>query len=418
MKKKIYKFILMITMMILPVSVYALTGGISISCTPTEIKAGGEVTCSINGTSSSSGITQFEFNLSLDDKLSFKDQREAGDDDPKYFILKNNWQGDIANGRVSGYRDNPTSEIFKIGEFKVIVSASASAGNKTITISNAKYSLDEIEIVDVEGTSTTITVIEDEPTPVKTPELSGLNVTSGGGLNQTFSSDNTSYIVTLESATTTKFKLNASADDDFTVSAKNTDSNASIDLSKDISFEPAEDSETMSITVTVSYEDNSKDYVILVTRPKPSTVGSPLLASLIIGGETVNLKSGQFDYTIYLSSSTLNSYNIKATLEDADNFKLDDFANFDTSFSGELELAITVLPKDSNSGYGSKTYVINIVNKDNGNNSTTPVSKPSDEGNVGTNPGTGGSAIAMGIMLVVSFALSIYYYKRNVNGYN
>lgn len=421
MKKKIYKFVLMITMMILPVSVYALTGGISISCTPTEIKAGGEVTCSVNGTASSPGITQFEFNLALDDGLNFKDQREEGDDDPKYIILKNNWQGDIANGRVSGYRDNPTSEIFKIGEFKAIVSASASAGNKTITISNAKYSLDEIDIVDVEATSTTITVIEDEPTPEKTPDLKSLTVTSGGTLNQAFSTENSSYILTLTSAETTKFKLNVEAEDnEFTVSAKNTDSGETIDLTKDITYEPDEDKETMSITITVSFGDKKKEYVVLITRPKPSTVGSPTLASLIVGGQTVNLKSGQFDYSVYLSSSVLESYVVKAVLEDDENFKFDDYALslINTEMSGESDLTITIIPKDSNSGYGSEIYTIKIVEKDSGGSSSSSPKTSSDKQNVNKSPDTGGSAIVIGIMLVLSFALSIYYYKKNINGYN
>lgn len=428
MKKKTYKIFLMIVMLILPVSVHALTGSISISCTPTEVKAGSEVTCIVNGTASSPGITQFEFILSLSDEISLKDQREEGDDEPVNFILKNSWQGDsdVSDGKVSGYRDNPTNETFKIGEFKVVVSDSASAGDKTITISNVKYSYDADDSpedgvpYDIEGTSTKITVKEDEPTPEKTPDLKSLTVTSGGTLNQAFSTENSSYILTLTSAEVTKFKLSVEAEDsEFTISAKNTDSGETIDLTKDITYEPDEDKETMSITITVSFGDKKKEYVVLVTRPKPSTVGSPTPASLIVGGQTVNLKSGQFDYSVYLSSSVLENYVVKAVLEDDENFKFDDYTMslIDTEMSGVGDLTITIIPKDSNSGYGSETYTIKIMKKDSGG--TPSSSKPSStKQDVNESPDTGGSAIVIGIMLILSFILSIYYYKKNINGYN
>lgn len=429
MRKKTYKIIFMIVMLILPVSVHALTGSISISCTPTEVKTGSEVNCIVNGTASSPGITQFEFNLSLSDELSLKDQREEGDDEPINFIFKNSWQGDsdVSDGKVSGYRDNPTNETFKIGEFKVVVSDSASAGDKTITISNVKYSYDADDspddgvAYDIEGTSTTITIIEDEPIPEKTPELKSLNVTSGGTLNQAFSTENSSYILTLTSAEVTKFKLSVEAEDsEFTISAKNTDSGDTIDLTKDITYEPDEDKETMSITITVSFGDKKKEYVVLVTRPKPSTVGSPTLASLIVGGQTVNLKSGQFDYSVYLSSSVLESYVVKAVLEDDENFKFDDYSLtvIDTEMSGVGDLTITIIPKDSNSGYGSEIYTIKIMKKDNGGSSSSSSKSSSGKENVEKSPDTGGSVIVIGIMLVLSFALSIYYYKKNINGYN
>lgn len=422
MKKRMYKIIVMFIMMILPVSIYALEGGISISCNPLEVKAGDVVACQISGSSSSTGINKFEFNLILSDGLSFKDQRETGAEKAKYFILKDSWQSDntdVSNNMVDGNREEPTGENFSIGEFKVVVDESANAGNKTVTLTNVKYYLDEEEC-DVEGTGATIAIEEDEPTPEKTPDLKSLTVTSGGTLNQAFSTENSSYILTLTSAEVTKFKLSVEAEDnEFTVSAKNTDSGETIDLSKDIVYEPDEDKETMSITITVSFGDKNKDYVILVTRPKPSTVGSPTLASLIVGGQTVNLKSGQFDYSVYLSSSVLESYVVKAVLEDDENFKFDDYALslIDTEMSGESDLTITIIPKDSNSGYGSETYTIKVMKKDSGGSSSSSSNSSSDKEKI-KNPDTGGSAIVVGIMLVLSFVLSIYYYNKNINGYN
>lgn len=422
---KIIRFLSLLLILILPVSVRALTGKISVSCTPEEVKKGNEVTCTIKGTSSSEGILQYKAKLFIGEGLTYKDVREEGDSEPKYYVQLNSWQGegDLSDNNIDGYRENPTGESFNLGKFTVIVDANASAGNISINVSDVEYCYDDT-CVSIDSTSTAINVVEDE-TPLEpevNPELKNLTVTSGGDLNKTFSKDESNYIVTLDSSDTTKFAISAVAENsDDTIIAKNTDTGESIDLKSDIVYKPKEDSSTMSITITVSSNDKSKDYVIIVTRPKPKEIGQPVLSSLVVGGVNVNLKSGKYDYEVTLSADVLKSYLVNALLEDEENFKVHDISVLaPNELSGEQEFEIRIIPKDSNSGYGSNTYVIRVVKSgDSSQDPSTPTPDPGAGGDVPNNPSTGnGSAIVMAIVLVLSFAASIYYYKKNISNFN
>jgi uncharacterized protein (UPF0371 family) len=81
-------------------------------------------------------------------------------------------------------------------------------------------------------------------------------------------------------------------------------------------------------------------------------------------------------------------------------------------YSGEKSILIDVEPKVSSTGIGKRTYVITV--KSSGN--TQPDPKPTNpDPNIKENPQTGNNvAIIMSLVLVLSFSLTIYLYKRNV----
>lgn len=434
MIKNVYKLLLLM-LLVLPVSVKALTGSIDISCTPTEAKPGDEVTCTVSGTSSPTGITEFEFDLALGSGLTYKDQRESGDPDPIYFVYKNRWNGDMAdipNGHVPSYRLNPTDTSFAIGEFTVVVGASAT-GEIPITISNVKYSYDTGDVPDeatVTGKTATITVStgggnqpddpsdpDDPPVPANVSKLKSLSITNGT-LHKTFDSDFTSYIVTLDSASTSKFSVTAVAEDSTDTIIATSEDGGTLGLS-DITFAPKADSREMVITITVGTGDSALNYILYVRRPLPADVGEPVLSSLIVGGKRIDLSTGDEAFTVTLSDTLIDSYQVVAKLADEDNFKFSDWTLdfLDVDLSGEKEIKIEIYPKDSNSGYGSKTYVI-TVNKE---KTATPSSSPKSSSgkNVGDNPGTGRSSVfVVGILLGISFLASIYFYKKNMSEFN
>lgn len=427
-----FKILILLMLLILPSSVKALSGNIAISCTPTEVKKGETFKCVVTGSSSPTGITDLKAKVTLSDGFSFVSYNSNKNVYLNLFDEYIPWQGDTD---LEGNREDPTGNYidihtddvtdlsFSVGEITVLVAKDFNGESGSVGLSNVEYWLDS-ENASVDSVSTTIKVVEDEtPTqPEVLPELKNLTVTSGGNLNKTFSKDESNYIITLDSSDTTKFAINVVAENsDDTITVRNTDTGESIDLKSDIVYKPKEDSSTMSITITVSSNDKSKDYVIIVTRPKPKEIGQPVLSSLVVGGVNVTLKSGKYDYEVTLSADVLESYLVNALLEDEENFKVHDISVLaPNELSGEQEFEIRIIPKDSNSGYGSNTYVIKVVKSgDSSQEPSTPTPDPGAGGDVPNNPSTGnGSAIVMAIVLVLSFAASIYYYKKNISNFN
>lgn len=420
-KNILQKKLLLFVLLLLPVSVNALSGTVALSCGSGEVKPGDEVRCTVSGTSSPTGITQFDFNLTVGEGLTFKDLREPGDDLAKLFLFKNSWQGeitDLSNGHVAGYRSSETGESFGIGEFVVIVGNNTSGKTIPVTISDVKYSLDETSGTG-ESVSTSIVVASD--TPEISPKIKNITVLSGGIMSPAFveSGDNAIW---LDTAETTKFKLKVDVDEGLSLSAKITGTSTTIDLNNDITYVANGDT-SMSITITVTNGKDSKDYVLLVYRPKPSAVGDAVLETLNVGGYNINLKSGQYTYSVTLSSNAItDGYVILAKLADEDNFKFDNYSKsyINKTIYGENPIQLTIVPKDEGSGYGSNTYIINIV-KEGGSapTPTTPVNPSSSNRDVPNNPKTGRtSGIVMGLVLIVSFFASIFYYKKNMSEYN
>lgn len=416
------KKLLIFIFMFLPVMVFAEENNIFLECSKNEAKIGETVECAVS-VFSNVECTAVEFGLSADTGITFASQFNVPSQyylqALETFTLPTNYIGLFRQGTVPA----PTNSKFDIGRFTVKIADGATIGETyNISLTNGELQSDDPEPIKSNINVTAgIKVIESNDSQTTGSGLSDLVVTSGGNLVPAFDKNQTTFGVYLESATTTKFKLKATPENpNDTVSAKNTDTGADIDLNSDITFSP-NDGGTMSITLSVGTGENAKGYTIIVQRDKPSGVGKATLSSLVIGGTRVNLKDGVGDYTVTLSAEDIKDYVIIAELTDPTNFK---FANTDIlsphDLSGEQELEIRIVPKNSNSSYGSETYIITIKSSGTPSGDTEKPSGGgnSNTGNVNTNPSTGGSAIVMGILLVISFAASIYYYKRNMSQYD
>ena len=419
------KKILIFIILLMPVMVFADDGNVDvfIECSSQQIKVNETMTCtvSINATAD---IVDSDFFISLDEGLSFVQKNS------KYFegasalcsgVGSFVCDGLIANdGRLNVLlTTNPVAANTKtaLGTFYVKPSNTAAVGSSyNIQISEDSFSTySGVTVKENATASASLTVAAAEtPTPVA-KGLETLRVTSGGSVIPAFNKDSGKYTwqIQLDSATTTKFKILAEpANVTDVISAKVT-GGATLDLNQEITFLP-DDGESMSITLTVGSGDNQVSYVLIVTRPKEDKVGSPTLKSLTVGGTKVTLVSGQLDYIVTLDANAIKEYTIVAELSDSEHFKFKSTKVLSPNYlSGEQDIPISIVPKNESDSYGSEIYII-TVKKAAGSTKTEEPEKPAS-GNPNTGPGP---AIIMGLLLVSSFAASMYYYKKNISQYN
>lgn len=418
-----FKLCLILVFLFFPVLVFAedTDNNIFLECSSGEAKIGGTVNCVVSVISSVE-VTGVEFELSADSGLSFTTQFNV----PATSALQPYESGiSLPNSKVALTKKTsssaPSGSKFQIGSFTVAVNDSATVGSSySVKLVNGALRDDTPNAIRTNiNDSQSITVLAGSNDTTLDTGLKDLRVVSGGNLVPSFSKSENTFGVYLESATTTKFKLYAegeSASDPIT--ASNTDTGEVIDLANDITFKP-NDSGTMSIKVTVGTGDRATLYTLVVQRDKPSGVGEATLSSLMVGDKRVSLVSGTLDYTVELSEIELRDYVIMAELTDSQNFKFDNTDILSPhSMSGEQELEIKIVPKDSSSSYRSETYILKIVSS--GVSDTTDEDNVTEEPeNVNNNPKTGtASFIVMTLLLVSSFAASVYLYKRNMSQYN
>lgn len=424
MKK--FRILIMLLILVLPGSVNALTGNISISCTPNEVKKGGTFKCTVSGSSSPSSITELKAKVTLSEGLSFVTYTEGKE---IYLKLLDGWQGDTdlggnredPNGNyIDVHIDDPTDTNFNVAEFTVKVADNIDADSVSVGLSNVEYWPPSGSSASITSASTTVKISSgsSEPEEPKTSYLKSFSVTSGGVLMGSFDKTKETIGISLIDSDTTKFSISAVAENENDKIVATNYKGDSIALDN-VTFNADSGKTEMSINITVGSGDTAMRYVVLVSRPLPPSVGQPTLASLIVGGNNINLSDGKEDYTITLSNNIISSYQVNATLSDSKNFSFSEYtlSLLDTDMSGEKTLQIEVVPKDSSSGYGSKTYTVTVKKV---NSTQKPSStKTGNSSNIYKNPDTGrSSAIVVGILLIVSFGASLYFYKKNMSEYN
>ena len=292
MKK--FRSLIFMFVLLLPVNVFAFSGGISLSCSKTEVTLGEQFSCLVSG-ESSEDIAAISANLNMGSGIL-----AVG------FAPATGWEGatKIYKNRISVYSAEPFKNSFNIGTITYEVASAASNGNVAIGFSDVIYGLDMTKY-NVSGYSTNIKVVSGGGSTEKS-YLSNLTV-SGGTLSPTFSSVNSLYALTLDSYNTSKFSISAvpknSAD---AVVAIDSDTGSAVNLSN-INFATTGGKSTMSIQITVGLESSASTYTILVSRPsKPDepVVEYSYLDSLTVSGGTL---SPSFSKTKYSYSVTLNS---------------------------------------------------------------------------------------------------------------
>ena len=389
--KKIKILIFMLFVMLLPIYVKADTASVAISCSPSSVNAGASTECTITG-SSDVNISRVAMSVTENSRLSYD------------FVIDSGFNGTSTTGGynsgehkidISRNENDFATGSFNVGKLTVQVSGN-DGGEVQVALSNIVFYDANGNTINATNTGVTI--------PVTGVGLKPLTVTDGV-LSPQLTADNYGYSVRLDSESTTSFGISAVANNSSdTITFVNGDTNETIANPSNIQFVTDEGKNSMSIKINVG---SNSQYTLTVTKPVSSSASNEL-STLSIGGVAVSLSSGKYDYEVTLINNS--SYQVDATLKDSDNFKIANLT-LPTTMTGD-EFAIVVSPKDNSSGLSGTTYTVKV--KKGGSNS-------SDNGsasNTSNNPQTGGVAITMAIVLIASFALSIYLYKKNIEGYN
>ena len=390
------KFILGLLLITFPYSVYADTASITVACNSTNVKPGDTVTCALSGVTDTT-ITELEIKSTLSNQLEYISFRRTDDE----------WQGDGKDGFITLYREEEVTGTFQIGEVNIKVKDNASEGQATLEFNNIEFSMGS-KIVTAANSTTTFTISNDASTT--TGGLRSLEPTVGN-FGQ-FISTKTSYMLTLPAnATTFGFRAVAeNVDDEITFYA--TENRTPVMDPSNITFTTDSGKTQMLVFIEVG----GVTYTIGVQKDV-ATGGSNELSSLTVGDQTVTLFSGVYDdYTVILNDVT--NYDVVADLKDRENFQITNLDNLSPR-SGEGEFSIIIDPKDNSSGLVGVTYKINVIKSGDGTlppSSSSKKSSSSKSTPPGDNPQTGGVAsIIMALVLILSFGISIYYYKKNIS---
>ena len=390
--------------MLIPLNVHALNGSVSISCNPSTTHPGDTVTCSVSANSDEM-VTTISAQFTLGSGATITSFQPGA-----------SWNGnDINNNRINIYAATGETGNFSIGTINVKIDEAASAGTISVGIASAIFYDENDAENDVSGTSTNVEVTTDvaptsSPTPTSTPSaskgLKTLTCTSGGTLSPQLSDTNTGYSIMLDKPSTSSFAINAVAKNSSdSVIVVNGDTGEQLNPSN-ITFKASDTNADMLIRINVGSGDNQVIYIITVSKPV-SEKGR--LSKLVVGGQTVALSNNKFEYQVELDS--VDSYQILATVSDSNKFEVYS-PNISRNLSGENSYEITVKPIDSTSGYESSIYVIYVGKK---GGTPQPTVAPTVAPVAPSNPQTGeGGLIAMGLVLGLSFIMTIYLYKRNL----
>lgn len=410
MKNKLFMLLLIITLL-LPMEIKADTASISVLCTPQKVARGNQIQCTLSG-NAEFAVSKIEIPYSLSNGLTVNGFTVA--DTTK--MTGNNADG----GKIEVSINTDATSNFTIGTFNLTVSDSATSGSKEIKFDNVVFYNSSNESNTATGASVAVVV---------TSSLKSLTVNNNAGVfGPTFSSSAYSYTLTLPANTTT-FGLSAeSTIQGDTIKYVNGDTGEELNPSS-ITFATQGGNTSMAIVVTVGSGEAATEYTILVSKQQASGTGKPTLSSLTISGQTVNLKNNSNDTEeITVTLNTVSNYQIRAELSDNGNYEfststLPNSCNISSgvltcNMSGENKLPIMVVSKQS--GGANKAYILSIK-KGSGNTGGGGTNTNTNTGtntSVNDNPQTGGgAAIVMGIILVLSYAATLYLYKRNMSTY-
>ena len=296
MKKNIYGFILFI-LLLFPINVYAMTGGLKITCSPSSVKANEVVTCTITGTSDEA-VSKIEAQVVyINENVSVTSLTK---DDV--------WStGSIGNNNVFNVStENSTiKDNFTVGTLKLKIGINATEpidvnvliqnisftdnnGNKVsegLTGDSATFSIDGVN--EPQGPTT-------DPTPT-VKGLKSLNITNGE-LVSGFDKTKDSFVANLSNADVTSFAIEAipeNANDG--IVCRNSHTAEVLDCSN-IFYIQSGNNNDMLIEIVVGSGDTQETYKLSILKPVSKV---PELASLTIGGKSVNLVSGKTkDYEV------------------------------------------------------------------------------------------------------------------------
>ena len=175
----------------------------------------------------------------------------------------------------------------------------------------------------------------------------------------------------------------------------------------------------ISTSINVTYESD--------------TPGGLSTLNIVNGTITSVLEENGYVYDVTLDSYDTTTFGIDAVAGNSSDTIT--FVNGDSNQAITNPANIAFVPAGNNGkmtikmNVGSATYTFIVTRPEpssvepatpSSGNTPSPSGNTSgnSSGNATSNPRTGGSAITMALVLIISFGLSIYLYKRNVEGYN
>jgi len=342
MKKNKFLFLIII-FILLPTRINALVGNIGIICSDANIKSGDEVTCTISG-NTDEAIKLIEANITTTDNLQLVSSELS---------LQEGWSGStIDNSKISVSTDSRVGN-FTIGSFKIKAIDTATNGSASVGISS-------ISFVDVSNNSNTISntsyVITIDNNDNNLTGLSNLNVT-GGTLSPFFVPNTKSYTLVIDSDNFGIEAIPANIGDQ--ISIINTDDNTELNASN-IIF--SSKSGSMSIEIRVGTGDRLVTYSLIVSK-KISDNDIKYLSSLTIGGKTISLVNGKYDYEVSLNDTS--SFTVRAVLEDSSKYLIENLnGNIESGIyeitTNNTSLAIIIKPKDATTGLEGVIYSVTV----------------------------------------------------------
>lgn len=393
--RRLRELILITLMIIIPCNVMALEGTFEVTCTPTQVMPGEEVSCSIKGTSSDV-VNNIEAKFSVSNGLEV-----IG------FTPATGWSGEdlsTSNDQISIYNSSSSdiSGNFNIGTLKLKVSDTASNGTLNLNFMNIKY-YDALEKAISVGNKQVPITVKNE---VLQKGLKSLSV-EGYNLSPAFSPDRDGYNLTINSKT---FKINAvPANASDSVVIYNVEDKSKPLDPNNITF--VANGGMMSILIVVGSGGTGNEYRILIVKETGEYDNS--LSSITVGGKKVECDEDDMCY-VYLDD--VSNYSVDAVLSDPDNFEIDKFnGNGSHGEYGKAEnIIIIVNPKDSSSGYEGRTYTVVVKQNNSGGN-------PGGGSNsdIPTNPQTGNISIfIITLILIASLIVSLNLYRKNMDYYS
>lgn len=155
MKKMLYTIILL-SIFLIPSTVFAISGKVNLDCTPASQFAGDIVTCTIAAEVSDGSVKEFAGTVTLNENLEFDGTPQNSE----------GWTGTNANGLFTLKNTEGQTNSFEIARFAVRMKSDAT-GNGTITLKTTKLG-DVASVPDVTKSinlSTSTTNVTDTATP-------------------------------------------------------------------------------------------------------------------------------------------------------------------------------------------------------------------------------------------------------------
>lgn len=244
MKNKLF-IIILLTVLLIPYKAKAFTGNLSISCSPTTIKAEDTTSCTITGTTDEE-IVAISSEIVLSSNLS-----------SVTFEPSSTWnENDISNNKIEVYSENDVNGSFTLGVLKVKAKKGALNTNETLTLKNTTFQNDKSNDPSVNTHS-----IDDVSVALRTAnndsKLKSLSV-DGHKLDKDFSKDVTKY-----SLSTTK--------DSIVVNATTNDTNATVTGTGTIKLVNGEN----DVKIKVIAEDGSETVYTITAIAKLSNIRKP-----------------------------------------------------------------------------------------------------------------------------------------------